>query len=45
MLVLNTEQVSPDEEMVQDLMATTDCFSARLDGLGKYRKALKAALK
>ena len=31
--------------MVQDLMAITHCFSARLYGLRNYRKALKEALK
>jgi putative resolvase len=45
LLVLNTEQVSPEQEMVQDLMAITHCFSSRLYGLRNYRKALKAALK
>jgi putative resolvase len=44
LLVLNTEQVSPEQEMVQDLMAITHCFSSRLYGLRNYRKALKAAL-
>lgn len=43
--VINTEQVSPEQEMVQDLMAITHCFSARLYGLRNYRKALKMALK
>lgn len=42
--VINTEQVSPEREMVQDLMAITHCFSSRLDGLRNYRKALKEAL-
>jgi putative resolvase len=42
--VINTEQVSPEQEMVQDLMAITHCFSARLYGLRNYRKALKDAL-
>lgn len=45
MLVLNKEKLSPEQEMVQDLMAITHCFSARLYGLRNYRKALKAALK
>ena len=45
MLVLNTEQISPEQEMVQDLMAIPQCFSSRLYGLRNYRKALKAALK
>lgn len=43
--VINTEQVSPEQEMVQDLMAITHCFSSRLYGLRNYRKALKEALK
>jgi predicted site-specific integrase-resolvase len=45
LLVLNTEKLSPEQEMVQDLMAITHCFSARLYGLRNYRKALKEALK
>jgi predicted site-specific integrase-resolvase len=43
--VINTEKVSPEQEMVQDLMAITHCFSARLYGLRNYRRALKEALK
>jgi putative resolvase len=45
LLVLNTERVSPEQEMVQDLRAITHGFSSRLYGLGNYRKALKEALK
>jgi predicted site-specific integrase-resolvase len=45
LLVINVEQVSPEQEMVQDLMAITHCFSSRLYGLRNYRKALKEALK
>ena len=45
LLLLNTEQVSPEQEMVQDLMAITHGFSSRRYGLRNYRKALKAALK
>src|SRR6266480_4718644 len=45
LLVLNTEKVSPEQEMVRDLMAITDCFSSRLYGLRNYRRALKEALK
>lgn len=44
-LVLNTETLSPEQEMVQDLMAITHCFSARLYGLRNYRKALEKAVK
>lgn len=44
-VVLNTESLSPEQEMVQDLMTITHCFSARLYGLRNYRKALKKAIK
>ena len=44
LLILNTEQLSPEQEMVQDLMAITHCFSSRLYGLRNYRKSLKEAL-
>jgi putative resolvase len=43
-LVLNHETLSPEQEMVQDLMTIVHCFSSRLYGLRNYRKALKAAL-
>src|SRR5580658_3281505 len=42
--VINVEAVSPEGEMVQDLMAITHCFSARLYGLRDYRKKLNEAL-
>ena len=44
-VVLNTESLSPEQEMVQDLMTITHCFSARLYGLRNYRKAMEKALK
>ena len=44
LLVLNTQTLSPEQEMVQDLLAIVHCFSVRLDGLRNYRKALKKAL-
>lgn len=44
-LVLNQEQLSPEQEMVQDLLTIVHCFSARLDGLRNYRKKLNEALK
>ena len=44
-VVLNTESLSPEQEMVQDLMTITHCFSARLYGLRNYRKALRKAVK
>jgi putative resolvase len=44
LIVLNTQTLSPEQEMVQDLLAIVDCFSARLYGLRNYRKTLKKAL-
>ena len=45
LLVMNTEALSPEQELVQDLMAITHCFSSRLSGLRTYRQALEKALK
>jgi predicted site-specific integrase-resolvase len=45
LLVLNQERLSPEEEMVQDLMTVVRCFSSRLYGLRNYRKKLNEALK
>jgi putative resolvase len=43
--VINIEKLSPEQEMVQDLMTIIHCFSSRLYGLRDYRKALTSALK
>ena len=42
LLVLNTETLSPEQEMVQDLMTITHCFSARLYGLRQLPQSLAA---
>jgi predicted site-specific integrase-resolvase len=44
-LVLNQERLSPEQEMVQDLMTIVHCFSSRLYGLKNYRKKLGEALR
>ena len=44
LLVMNTEELSPEQELVQDLITITYCFSSRLDGLRTYRKALRKAI-
>ena len=44
LVVMNTETLSPEQELVQDLMAITHCFSSRLYGLRNCRTALKKAL-
>jgi len=43
-LVLNNESLSPEQEMVQDLMTIVHCFSSRLYGLRNYKKKLKEAI-
>ncbi|MFC9615494.1 IS607 family transposase [Streptomyces sp. NPDC056910] len=43
-LVANQESLSPQEEMVQDLLAIVHTFSCRLYGLRKYEKTLKGEL-
>ena len=45
LVILNTEKLSPEQEMVNDLMTIIHCFSSRLYGLRNYRKALQKALK
>jgi putative resolvase len=44
LLVLNNEQLSPEQEMVQDLLTVVQGFAARLRGLRNYRKKLDEAL-
>ena len=44
LLILNNDSLSPEQEMVQDLMTIVHCFSSRLYGLRNYRKKLKEAL-
>jgi predicted site-specific integrase-resolvase len=38
-LVVNREELSPQQEMVEDLMSIIHTFSCRLCGLRKYKKA------
>jgi len=44
LLILNNETLSPDHELVQDLLSVVQTFSSRLYGLRTYRRALKKAL-
>ena len=44
LVVMHTETLSPEQELVQDLITITHCFSSRLYGLRNYRKALEKAL-
>lgn len=45
LVVMNSAQVSPEQELVQDMLMIVHCFSDRLYGLRNYRKALAKALK
>src|SRR5713101_4097556 len=38
LLLMNTEELSPEQELVQDLITITRLFSSRLSGLRNYRK-------
>lgn len=44
LVIMDNEAVSPEQEMIQDMLAIVHCFSARLYGLRNYRKALRKAL-
>ena len=39
--VMNSESLSPEEEMVQDLLSIVHCFSSRLYGLRRYKKQIR----
>ena len=43
MVVMNGENLSPEQELVRDLIAIVTVFSDRLHGLTSYRKVLKEA--
>jgi putative resolvase len=43
LVVINGENLSPEQELVRDLIAIVRVFSPRLHGLRSYRKVLKAA--
>ena len=44
MVVVNHESLSPQQEMVEDLMAIIHTFSCRLYGLRKYKKKIRVAV-
>jgi putative resolvase len=44
LLVLNDEQLSPEQEMAQDSLTIVHCFSTRLYGLRNYCRKLNDAL-
>lgn len=40
-VILNHEETSPNKELVEDLISIVNAFSSRLEGLRKYKKAIK----
>ena len=40
-VVVNNEELSPQEELVQDIVSIFDVFSCRLYGLRKYKKQIE----
>jgi len=45
LVIINNESLSPESEMVQDLMAIIHCFSCRLYGLRRYKKIIQKVVK
>ena len=41
----NQQQLSPDQEMIQDLLAIVHCFSSRFYGLRRYNAKLKDVMR
>lgn len=44
LLVLNDRKLSPEAELVQDILSIIHCFSSRLYGLRKYKSTIKEEL-
>ena len=43
LVIVNGETLSPEQELVQDLVAIVQIFSARLYGLRSYKKVIRDA--
>lgn len=41
LIVVNNESLSPQEELVQDIMSILHIFSCRIYGLRKYKKKIR----
>ena len=44
LVVLNERKLSPEQELVEDILSILHCFSARLYGLRKYQKQVSKAI-
>ena len=42
---MNAESLSPEEEMVKDLLSIVHCFSSSLSGLRRYKKSIGAMIR
>lgn len=42
-MIINKDELSPEQELVQDLLSIVHVFSARLYGLRSYKKAIRDA--
>ena len=40
-MIVNNEELSPQEELVQDIVSILHAFSCRLYGLRKYKKQIE----
>jgi predicted site-specific integrase-resolvase len=41
LIIVNNESLSPQEEMIQDLISIIHVFSCKIYGLRKYKKQIK----
>ena len=41
LIVVNQPSLSPQEEIIEDMLSIVDTFSNRLDGLRKHKKEIK----
>ena len=44
-IVMNAQSLSPEQEMVKDLLSIVHCFSSRLYGLRRYKKSIAAMIR
>ncbi|QOV21879.1 IS607 family transposase [Anabaenopsis elenkinii CCIBt3563] len=44
LVVLNDRKLSPEQELLQDMLSIIHCFSSRLYGLKKYKSSIKEDL-
>jgi predicted site-specific integrase-resolvase len=45
LVVLNDRELSPEQELITDMLSIVHCFSSRLYGLRKYQKQISEELR